>query len=64
MVISILIALVVTVVVLFLAGLVVEKLSPEPIPSRLTWAVWLIAVIVVVFVWWVRVLAPLVGPLP
>ena len=60
MIVAILIAILVTVIVCFLANLVVSKM---PIPSELVWLVWLVAIILIVLVWW-RVIAPYVGPLP
>ncbi len=61
MVVSILIALLISVIVYALASLIVRKL---PIPGEFVWLVWLVAIILIVVVWWVRVLEPLVGPLP
>lgn len=60
MVAAILIALLVSVVIYALASLIVRKL---PI-GELGWVVWMIAIILIVLVWWNRVLEPLVGPLP
>jgi hypothetical protein len=61
MIIAILIALLISVVVYALTSLIVRKL---PIPGELVWVCWLVAIIIIVIVWWVRVLGPLVGPLP
>lgn len=61
MIIGIIIALFVTVIVYLLASLAVRKLSPE---REFVLAIWLIAVVIIVLVWWNRVLEPLVGPLP
>ena len=60
MIVAILIALLVTVIIYFLASLVVSKL---PVPAELVWVVWLVAIILIVLVWW-RVIAPYVGGLP
>ena len=60
MIVAILIALLVTVIIYFLASLAVSKL---PVPAEFVWVVWLVAVILIVLVWW-RVIAPYVGPLP
>lgn len=61
MVAGILIALLITVLIYALATLACRKL---PVPPEFTWVVWLIAIILIVFVWWNRVLATLIGPLP
>lgn len=61
MIVSILIALLISVIVYALASLVVRKL---PVPPEFVWIVWLVAIILIVIVWWVRVLEPLIGPLP
>lgn len=61
MIVAILIALLVTVLVYALASLIVRKL---PVPSEFVWIVWLVAIILIVLVWWNRVLEPLIGPLP
>lgn len=61
MIVAILIALLVTVLVYALANLIVRKL---PVPAEFVWIVWLIAIILIVFVWWNRVLEPLIGPMP
>lgn len=60
MVIAILIALLLSVVIYALATLIVRKL---PV-GEFAWVVWVVAIILIVVVWWVRVLEPLVGPLP
>jgi uncharacterized BrkB/YihY/UPF0761 family membrane protein len=60
-IVGILIALLVTVVIYALASLITRKL---PVPAEFVWIVWVIAIILIVIVWWVRVLAPLIGPLP
>ena len=61
MILGILIALLVTALIYALASLVTRKL---PVPAELVWVVWLIAIILIVLVWWNRVLEPLIGPLP
>lgn len=61
MIVAILIALLVTVLVYALASLIVRKL---PVPAEFVWIVWLVAIILIVLVWWNRVLEPLIGPLP
>ena len=60
MVVEILVALLASVIVYALASLATRKL---PVPTEFVWVVWLVAIILIVLVWW-RVLAPLVGPLP
>lgn len=60
MVVSIIIALIVSVIIYALATLVVTKL---PVPQPFTWVVWLIAILLIILVWW-RVIAPYMGPLP
>ena len=60
MIIAIIIAIVVTVILCFLANLIISKM---PIPSEFVWLVWLIVILLIVLVWW-RVIAPYVGPLP
>lgn len=60
-VVDILIALLISVIIYALASLIVRKL---PIPAEFVWIVWLVAIILIVIVWWARVLAPLIGPLP
>ena len=61
MVVSILIALVITVIIYALASLITRKL---PVPAEFVWVVWLVAIVLIVIVWWVKVLEPLIGPLP
>lgn len=61
MIVSILIALLISVIVYALASLIVRKL---PVPAEFVWIVWLVAIILIVIVWWVKVLDPLIGPLP
>lgn len=61
MIVSILIALLVSAIIYGLASLIVRKL---PVPAEFVWLVWLVAIILIVLVWWNRVLEPLVGPLP
>jgi hypothetical protein len=61
MIVAILIALLVSVVIYALASLITRKL---PVPGEFVWLVWLVAIMLIVIVWWVRVLAPLMGPLP
>lgn len=61
MIADIIIALFVTVLIYALASLIVQKAPP---PAELVWVVWLVAIFLIVLVWWNRVLEPLVGPLP
>ena len=64
MIVSILLALLATVIILALAKLVERKLSPNPIPGDWVWCVWVIAVILIIVAWWRMVLGDLVGPMP
>jgi uncharacterized membrane protein YczE len=61
MIVAILVALLVTVIIYALASLIVRKL---PVPPEMAWIVWAVAILLIAIVWWVRVLAPLIGPLP
>lgn len=61
MVVAILVALLISVIIYALASLIVRKL---PVPAEFVWLVWLVAIILIVVVWWARVLEPLMGPLP
>lgn len=60
MIVAILVALLVSVIIYAVASLVTRKL---PVPAEFVWVVWLVAIILIVIVWW-RVIAPYVGPLP
>lgn len=60
MIMSILVAMVVSVIIYALASLITRKL---PVPAEFVWVVWVVAIILIALVWW-RVVAPLVGPLP
>lgn len=64
MVVTLFICIVVTVVILFLAGLAAGKLSPAPIPAEFAWVVWVIAIVLILVAWWRIFLAPIMGPLP
>lgn len=61
MIVAILIALLISVVIYALASLIVNRL---PVPAEFVWLVWVVAIILIVLVWWNRVLEPLIGPLP
>ena len=61
MIAGILIALLISVIIYALAALIVRKL---PVPGEFVWLIWVVAIILIVLVWWNRVLGPLVGPLP
>lgn len=60
MIVGILVALLISVIIYTLATLVVRKL---PV-GEFGWLVWVVAIVLIVIVWWVRVLEPLMGPLP
>ena len=60
MIAALLVALIVTAVIYAVATLIVRKL---PVPAEFVWLVWVVAIILIVLVWW-RVIAPYVGPLP
>jgi hypothetical protein len=64
MIVALVTCIIVTAVILFLAGLTAEKLSPSPIPSAYIWLVWVIAIVLIVVAWWRLFLAPIMGPLP
>jgi hypothetical protein len=61
MVVGIIVALFVTALIYALATLIVRKSPPPP---EFIWIIWLVAVLLIVLVWWNRVLEPLIGPLP
>lgn len=60
MIVGILIALLVTVIIFVLAKLACQKV----VPGEYHRIVWLIAIVLIIVVWWNRVLGPLIGPLP
>jgi hypothetical protein len=60
-IVGIIIALFVTALIYALASLIVRKVPP---PAEFIWVVWLVAIFLIVLVWWNRVLEPLIGPLP
>lgn len=61
MIVGILIALLVTVIVYAFARFITARTG---FPAEFVWVVWIIAAVVIVLVWWNRVLEPLIGPLP
>lgn len=61
MIVAIIIAIVVTAVVYFLADIIVQKM---PIRAELVWLVWLVAILIIVVAWWRLVIDPAIGPLP
>lgn len=60
MIVTILVALLVSVIIYALASLITRKL---PVPAEFVWVVWLVAIVLIVLVWW-QALSGLVGPLP
>lgn len=61
LVIGCLIALVLTAVIYFLTGLILDQVG---LPSGGNRIAWLIAVLLILLVWWKFVIGPLLGPLP
>ena len=64
MIISIIIAFVITVVLIALGNLAQTKLSPRPIPAEWVWVVWVIVVLLIIVAWWNLVIGAHIGPLP
>jgi hypothetical protein len=58
---GVVVALLLSSVVYFLAGLIIDKIDLPPGGARVAWVV---AVLLIVLIWWRFVIAPALGPLP